>query len=238
MKVMRILLLAFAAATAAFFSLAASAQSVIFTNNDGTFTFDDNPGDATYNELALGTISNGLGESGQLTAISGLSGFGIPNNAVTFPACQPTCLGSISLNTGTIASGSILTSATFNPGGNFTVHYTNGVIFSGSFVSASWNEIAANTWQFTGVIMNGTLTVNGNNYVINTAADIQLTTVGEPATYHSNKKTYTFQDSGGTTNFMSPAPEPGSLALFGSGLIVVGLITRRRLSSKGATTQG
>jgi hypothetical protein len=85
--------------------------------------------------------------------------------------------------------------------------------------------------------LNGTLILNGTDYAISTAATVQLTTVGDPATYHTNKKTYTFSDNQGTTNF-SVAPEPGSLALFGSGLIVVGLITRRRLSAKGATTQG
>jgi len=235
-------LLVFAAVMASL-CLAASAQtSVIFTDNDGTFTFDEHSGDATYDELALGGISNGLGQSGTLTAISGLAALGVPNAAVPFnnvtDTCTPACLGTITLNTGTIASGSILSSATFNPGGNFMVSYGSlGVSFSGTFSSASWKEISTNVWVFDGTIMGGTLTVGSNTYTIQTAATVQLTTVGGVPSYHTNKETYTFSDSGGTTNF-SIAPEPGSLALFGSGLIVVGLLTRRRLSAKGASTQG
>ncbi len=224
------------AIVAAFLSLAASAQtSVQFINNDGTFAFDENSGDATYNELSLGTIGNGLGAASQLTQLTGLAGFGISNESVV-PPCGA-CLGTITLNTGTLATGSILSNATFNPGGNFTVGYTNGVQFTGSFTTASWTEIGTNIWVFSGTIMNGTLVLNGTDYTISTAATVDLTTVGAAPVYHGNKKTYTFSDSGGMTSF-SVAPEPGSLALFGSGLIVVGLITRRHLIAKDTPTQG
>jgi hypothetical protein len=235
MKFIKILVIA---AAMACIPLVASAQtSVVFTNNDGTFAYDLNPGDATYNELSLGTIGNGLGSSSELTAISGLTDFGIPNSAVAFP-CSPNCLGTVTLVTGQVTSGSVTSqqpghAAQFAPGGNFTAHYNNGVIFSGSFSSASWTSsgVGTNTWNFFGTIMNGTLTIDGNNYTINTAVTVQLTVTGTPAVFHPNKNTYTFSDSGGTTNF-SVAPEPGTLALFGSGLIAVGLVTRRRLGTK------
>lgn len=235
MKLIRVLIIAAAMACV---PLIASAQtSVVFTNNDGTFAYDLNPADATYNELSLGTIGNGLGSPSELTAISGLTDFGIANNAVPFP-CGSSCLGTVTLVTGQVMSGSVTSQqpghfATFAPGGNFTAHYANGVIFSGSFSSATWTSsgVGTNTWNFFGTIMNGTLTISGNNYTIATAVTVQLTVTGTPPVYHQNKNTYTFSDSGGTTNF-SVAPEPSTLALFGSGLIAVGLVTRRRLGAK------
>jgi len=232
MKVWRLALLI---AAVICISLAASAQTnITFTNNDGTFTFDEDSaaGNPTYDELTLGAISNGLGADGTLTGISGLSAFGIPNQSLTFP-CSPDCLGTISLTTGTLESGSILGSAKFNPGGTFSVDYNGlGIIFSGTFSKAKWvsGGSGTNVWTFIGTIMNGTLTVDGQTYTIPTAATVQLTTVGGAngtPVYHTNKQTYTFSDNQGTTNF-SLAPEPGSLVLFGSGLVVVGLLTRRR----------
>jgi hypothetical protein len=232
MKGIKVLLLTVAVVMV---SLAASAQtSVIFTNNDGTFVYNNSSTELTLGAETFGTST--FGAAGELTAISGLSGFGISDNSATFPGCSPTCLGSITLTTGTLATGTILTSATFNPGGNFMVSYTNGVSFSGSFSSASWTQIATNTWVFSGTVMGGTLTVGGNTYTIMTAATVQLTTVGAAPGIHTNKGAITFSDSGGTTNF-SVAPEPGTLALFGSGLIVVGMLTRRRLTAKPVVSQ-
>lgn len=230
------------AVVALFVPVAALAQTnVTFTNNDGTFAFDENPSDATYNELALETLSNGLGAVSQLTAISGLSAYGVPNNAIPYP-CSP-CLGTVSLVTGQLDSGSITSEkpsqyAQFAPGGSFTVSYTNGVSFTGTFTAATWTSagVGTNTWTFLGYIMNGVLTVNGVQYDIPSAATVQLTTVGAPYVYHQNKKTYTFADNQGTTNF-SLAPEPATLTLFGTGLIAVGALTRRRLTAKAQSPQ-
>jgi PEP-CTERM motif len=213
------------------------AQQVVFTNNDGTFTSDGNA-------IGTSTLSLGAGGTGagQLTAITGLSGFGIPDNSVTFPACSPTCLGSMTFTTGTLASGSLLTAsaaspATFNAGGTFMISYTNGVSFTGTFeAGAAWISTGKNTWTFSGSIMDGILTIGGNTYVISQAATVQLTTSGAaPVTTknsHGVITSITFKDSGGQTNFMAPVPEPGTLGLFGTGLIGIGVLARKKLRSE------
>jgi len=212
---------------------AASAQ-VIFTNNDGTFTSNGNAVGTTT--LSLGAGGTGMG---QLTAISGLSGFGVPDATVTYPGCAPTCLGTISLTTGTLATGSLLTTnaaapATFNAGGSFTVSYTNGVSFTGTFsAGAAWISTGKNTWTFSGSIVGGMLTIGGNTYMITQAATVQLTTTGVAPVITRNGSGVvtgiTFKDSGGTTNFMAPVPEPGTLSLFGGGLITIGMLARKKL---------
>lgn len=208
---------------------AASGQQVTFTNNDGTFSSDGN---------AVGSTTLSL-SSGKLTGISGLTGFGISNNSVAYPNCAPACLGSINLTTGTLASGSLLTSTTpasFNAGGSFTVSYTDGVSFDGTFAAgASWIATGKNTWTFTGTIVNGMLTIGSNTYMIAQAATVQLTTNGSAPVITKNTKGVitgiTFKDGGGFTNFMAPVPEPGTLSLFGSGLIGLGVLARKKLRS-------
>lgn len=232
MKLIRLLLLT---AAVACIPLAASAQTnVIFTNDDGTFVYDN-----TTQELTLGSVnyaSGSIGAASQLTAISGLSSFGISDQAVAFPTCEPTCLGSLTLTTATLASGSILSNATFNPGGTITVNYSGlasgTVTFSGTFSTASWTmNPGGNSWTFSGTITNGTLMINGSDIPIPTAVTVQLTLTGSGATFHKTKNAYTFSDGQGSTNF-SVAPEPGTLALFGSGLIAIGFITRRKFGAK------
>jgi len=241
MKLCTVLLLA---AVCACIPLAASAQMgtpVVFTNNDGTFVFD-----RTTQVLTLGqvTFANNttLGNASDLTAISGLTGFGIQNQAVAFPNCTPGCLGSLSLTTGQLQSGNILQNAVFQPGGSISVNYTglatmggpaNGTVsFTGTFSSSSWTLNPGGTsWTFSGTIINGQLMINGQNISIPGAVTVQLTLLGSGATNHPNKNAYSFSDSQGSTNF-SVAPEPGTLALFGSGLIAIGFLTRHRLGAK------
>ncbi len=222
----------------AFMSVAASAQtSVIFTNNDGTFTYTN-----STQILELSTTPSG-GFPGLLTAISGLSSFGINDTAVAYNptsnTCTPACLGTITLSTGMRTSGSVTSTdpaqaAQFAAGGSFMVSYPGlAVSFAGTFSSTSWTSagLGSNTWNFFGTIVGGMLTINGNTVMIPTAVTVQLTTVGVPPLNHPNKGTVTFKDSGGTTNF-SVAAEPGTLTLFGSGLIAVALFARRRFSNR------
>ncbi len=237
------------AALAAFIPVVAWSQSsVTFTNNDGTFVYNTDSTSPGFNELSLGGNANFTGvdgpltaNPGQLTAMTGLQNFGVTPESVAYP-CSP-CLGTITLQTApatmtTISQGSSgQGKALFGMGGSFTVTYTDGVVFSGSFSSASFKPSGlANTWIFAGNIMNGTLTVpmsGGGSMTFSNidAGTVHLTVVGAAPTLHPSKGSITYQDSQGTTNF-SIAPEPGTLTLFGTGLLAVGAITRRKLAAK------
>lgn len=231
---------------ALFIAASASAQtSVVFTNNDGTFTYD--PSSKTMN---LGvTIDSVAANPGLLTAIGGLSGFGVPDASVSYNpntnTCSPMCLGNITFTTGALTSGTVganTGSAHFGMGGDFMVSYSDGVSFSGSFSRAKWIEIGTNTWAFTGFIVNGVLTIplsgGGSETFSNiNAGTIQLTDTGNPGSSHPNHGgVITFKDSAGSTNF-SVAPEPGTLTLFGGGLIALGIFTRRRLTARSSVSQ-
>jgi len=248
MKLGRVFLLA--AIAVALPMAALGQQQVVFGNSDGTFTYDD-----AGQTLSLGMTSSG-GEAGVLTSITGLGAFGIPDAAVTLtsggasPTCasggsSTACLGSITFSTATAIAGtntitSTSGSAHFGMGGNFMISYADGVSFSGSFSHAKWINIGPSSWVFTGFIMNGTLTIPmaGGGFETFTninAGTVQLTDTDHPGSNHPNKGTITFQDSAGSTNF-SVAPEPGTLTLFGSGLVALGVFARRRLTARPTTS--
>ena len=209
-------------------TLPARADSVTFSDTGGTFT-------SNILKTKLNLTGSGL------YAVSGLAQFGVPNTAVATPCGA--CLGSVALTTSTLTTGtlnatgtgSIGSVATFNPGGTFNVSSSlgGGIVFSGNFSSASWTKVAAGTWQFTGTIMDGMLTIGGKSIVIPTAVTVQLTTTGSGFTTNPNGSV-TFANSGGFTNFPTPVAEPNSLILLGSGLGLVGAFGRRRVIKRRA----
>lgn len=218
-------------------------QSITFGNLDGAFT--GTPG-------AGGTLDSGdLGLSSTLTSISGftgdLSGYNTSNNAG---------LGTLSFSTGALTSGSLVPltgeTSTFGPGGQFTVTDTynggyGGFTFSGVFSSSNWSCLTGSTckkiatgewtgtWIFSGTLaMGATLTINGQQFTATTPGTIQITTVSQTVTRNANGSV-NFMDAGGTTNFggnFQVSPEPGTLTLFGSGLIAVGMLTKYGRSKK------
>ena len=176
-----------------------ASSSIDFTNSGGT----------------LSSSSSGLSLSGStLIAVKGLNGGGLITGN----------LGSLSFSTGALASGSLMTGATFAAGGSFTITgngtpgVPNGVIFSGTFSGpVSWTlvTLANGTHNYT---LSGAIV--GSNAV---GATVQLT-VNTGKGYFSGSVGI----SSGDTNLT--VPEPGTLSLLGTGLIGLAGVIRRKLS--------
>jgi hypothetical protein len=127
-----------------------------------------------------------------------------------------------------------------------------GFTFTGGFSSESWSCLTGatcvanvkngkivsytGTWAFQGNLVDAVLDIDGQKFNIPMAGTVDLTTSGGTVTYNGAGKPVTFTDSQGTTNFMSPVPEPSSFALFGSGLIALGLLTRRKFVGRPASS--
>jgi len=217
-RLLKALFLALSLASCAF----VSAQTVIVDNNDGALT-------------TTGVTSGTLSLTGStLIGVQGLSAYGIPNDSAT----PPNSLGTFSFTSGPLTSGSFASTAALGPGGNLNFTFTSGlaagVVFNGSFSSAQWIQGGTNSWTFIGTVMNGTFTLPGYApTTIGTSASVNLTVTGAPPICSDTG--CTFEDTGGTTNFMissplSPVTEPGSLMLLGSGLVGVGILARRKRS--------
>jgi len=215
-------LLALLMSTAAF-----ADSNVTFNNSDGTF---------------FTSVSGGQ----EVLNLSGSALSGVSNLPAGFNCPPPACMGTVSLMTGALTTGfASLTantgSAMFASGGSFDVTSTRpggGFTFQGAFSSESWTKsfVTINGkqqpyWTFVGSIAGGELMVNGQDYMNIGAGTIDLTTVGDHAKSIAGGQ-LEWTDNSGSTNFPSPVPEPGTLALFGSGLITVGMLTRRKIARR------
>lgn len=240
-------------------SLPLLAQSITFDNTDGMFS---GTGLGLGNSLSLGNLTTGVGDS-TLVTINGFTG-NLAGYNTTAANLGTLSFSTGALTSGTMVPLSNQTS-TFGPGGGFTVKDTfnggyGGFTFSGTFSAESWAcSFGANCklitgttneykgmWVFNGTLAAGTtLTIDGQTFMATTPGTVQFTAAGPnktsiTATVNSNG-TISFQDAGGTTTFggkFQISPEPGTLTLFGSGLIGVGLLAKygRSKKSTGSTS--
>jgi PEP-CTERM motif len=133
-------------------------------------------------------------------------------------------LGSLSFTTGAFTSGNAQMGGTLAAGGTFTITgngnngVPNGVIFSGSFSSGTWELVTLANGTHNYVLIAGLIDAGGH-----VGATAQLT-------FNTGKGFFDGSAtlSSGDTNLM--VPEPGTLTLLGTGLIGVAGIIRRKLS--------
>jgi len=182
-------------------------SSVDFTNSGGTLT---------------GTNSGFSLANSTLVAVNGFNGGGLitGNN-----------LGSATLTTGALVSGSLQMGGTFASGGSFTITgngsngLPNGTIFSGSFSGpVTWTLVTlangTHNYTLTGNL-SGVLTGSGAS----NGVTVQLTVNTGKGFFNGSVGL-----SSGDTNVSSGlvTPEPGTLGLLGTGLVGVAGLMRRK----------
>lgn len=186
--------------------LSAMAETFDFATQGGSIA-------ATGGGTQLTTINPPSGPGAPITSFADLPGI------CTSPACDPlnSVGGYATILTGTLASGTLAGGGTFNPGGSVQLFDKFGAMFfSGVFSSIqSWN------------VVGNTLNLSGN--ISGTFASGFATTGGvfEFSINGPFNPAGTFLSSG---DIDVVVPEPGTLAMFGSGLIGLAGLLRRKLS--------
>lgn len=140
-------------------------------------------------------------------------------------------LGSVSFATGALMDGSLLggghfsdVGSSFNVIGNGNQGVHNGSIFSGSFVGPiTWTLVSHIHKQF-----NFQLTGNLTGQLFN-GATVTGTTTQNVIGYLGQLQLGVGHLQGGTSLFVTP--EPGTLALLGTGLVGIASVVRRKLLS-------
>ncbi|MGA7401081.1 MAG: PEP-CTERM sorting domain-containing protein [Candidatus Sulfotelmatobacter sp.] len=145
-------------------------------------------------------------------------------------------LGTYSLSTGSLLSGSLEKGAVFAAGGSVTITEGATVLFTGTFSSPVDLTVLGLNAKGTGCIKGGCIytiqgTVSGSfNGLSVTGATIQETIATKtPWTGGS------IAIENGQTFIVTP--EPGTLGLMGTGFVGISLIARRKMKAKGSVSQ-
>jgi len=189
------------------------------------------------------TFDNLDGKAG--TSAPGVNGpFKLTSSGMTSTALGG-ITGTIAFTTGTSFTGSLGTGGFWDStGSSFTITAAGlGVIFSGSFTgNITWTLNSpttcttciytlsgglAGTFYPNGISMGG-----GETILSGGTTQLELVVSG---LYIGGQGVKIIDDKGGVTTMTIPGtvPEPGSLALMGTGLLGAGVITRRKIKSKG-----
>jgi hypothetical protein len=138
-------------------------------------------------------------------------------------------LGSFAFSTGALTSGTLSGGGVFAAGGSFTITgngtngVPNGVIFSGTFSGpVSWTMVTLANGTHNYTLSGAVSGALGNGYATN-GATVQLTINTGKGLFNGSTTI-----SSGDTNIV--VPEPGTLSLFGTGLIGLAGVIRRKLS--------
>jgi PEP-CTERM motif-containing protein len=187
--------------------LAAFANQIDTTNSGGTL---------------VGTTAGMALSGSQLIAVNGFNGGGLITGN----------LGSLTLSTGALSSGSLQMGGTFNGGGSFVITSTgapglpSGTLFNGSFSgSVTWTLVTLSngTHNYT---LSGAVTGTWFNGLILDGATTQLT-INTGRGFFNGTTTI----SSGDTNIVTSVPEPGTLGLLGTGLVGIAGAMHRKFKS-------
>jgi len=212
-----------------------------FSNQGGTLHSNKS---GTQFILQMGNPTTGKGGS----TLNGVTGAGALNCGGQLPACN----GNVSWITPSTSKGGIDNvalgfngSTQLGAGGQFTIFENGGnnggLVFVGSFNSATWTYIGTCTvsgcmagqyyqWELTGQV-SGIFYVNGQQ-MPGTGATIQLSTSKFTGGDPFKNGTGLISLGGGNTTLPGVAPEPGTLALLGTGLVGIGLLAKRRFAAQ------
>ncbi len=188
--------------------LAAFANDIDFGNSGGT----------------LAGNASGLSLTGsELTQVAGFNGMGLVQGS----------LGSVAFTTGSLISGNVTTGAVFGPGGTFTITSNgtgglpDGVIFRGTFSGdTTWTPEgtigASGTINY---ILYGAISGTWYNGVKVSGGTAQLTISTGPNGFQGSVSL-----ASGNTD-ITVTPEPGTLALLGTGLVGLAGVVRKKFKA-------